>query len=743
MSIDSDISLTVVIPVHKVYGYLRKCLESVLDPECPNLQVIAINDASPDGSGALLDMFAERDPRLRVRHLEANVGLGEARNIGLSMATGDYVWFIDSDDHLTDDTMPLVFRRLEETRPDVLLLDYARVYWDGRIHRSMQRHLFADPQAPEVFRLEERMELLEILPLAWNKVIRREFMLRYGLRFPKGYYEDTPVAYPVLFAAERISMLDRVSVCYRQRGQGTSITRTISAKHLDIFKQYRLIFGFLDRLGDRGEPFRKAMFDRMMWHLLIVFASKDRVPRDLRPTFFHEMSGLYNAYRPRTGQVQPGGLQGLKYRLVERDAFTLFSLLKVLNIGRLLVRGGLRRRARKAIRASARFLRGRGKRLYYRVQLRLPMDENLAVYAAYWYRGYACNPAAIYEKCRELAPWVRGVWVVRNRTQAERLPPGVEYVIAGTLGHLRVMARAKYFINNVNFLDDIVKRRGQVHLQTQHGTPLKVMGIEQIHYPLTAHRGEEFQALLDRVDRWDYLISANPRSTEVWDRSYPGRHEILEIGYPRNDRFFRATDAEVARLRAGLGIPEGAKAILYAPTHRDYMLAFEPMVHLGRLARELGDGYVILLRAHYFYRTGDLATRQGWPAGRVIDVSAHPAVEDLCLASDVLLTDYSSIMFDYANLDGRPIVIYANDWDTYVRTRGVNIDLMAEPPGAVATTETGLIEAFRSGAVWGDIAAKARAEFRRKFCAYDDGNAAERAVRRVILGERPPGPRRR
>jgi CDP-glycerol glycerophosphotransferase len=698
-----------------------------------------VNDCSPDGCGQILDEFAERDPRVRVRHLEQNVGLGEARNIGLSMATGEYVWFIDSDDYLTDDSMPLVFKRLEETRPDVLLLDYARVYWDGRMNRSVQRQLFSDPEAPEVFKLTERLELLEILPFAWNRVIRREFMLGYDLRFTKGYYEDSPVAYPVLFAAERISMLDRVTLCYRQRRQGASITKTVSAKHLDVFGQYRAIFGFLARLGDKGEPFRAIMFDRMMWHLLIVFAKKDRVPRNLRPKFFHEMAKLYNAYRPKSGHVPPGGLQGLKYRLVERDAFALFSLLKVLNIGRILLHGRFRR-TRKASRATARFLRGRAKRVYYRLQLRLPMDQNLAVYAAYWYRGYACNPAAIYEKSRELAPKVRGVWVVRNRKQAESLPPGVQHVIVNTRSYLRLMARAKYFVNNVNFPDDIVKRRGQVHLQTQHGTPLKVMGIEQINYPLGTGGDMDFEQLLNRVDRWDYLVSANPLTTEVWDRSYPGRYELLEVGYPRNDRFFRGTDEEVARLRAELGVPEGKKAILYAPTHRDYMSKFEPMVHIGRFARELGDDYVILLRAHYFYRTRDLATRQGWPDGQVIDVSTYPNVEDLCLASDVLLTDYSSIMFDYANLPDRPIVIYANDWDTYVRTRGVNFDLMAEPPGTVATTAHGLVEAFRSGAVWGDVAAKARGEFRRKYCAYDDGNASERTVRRVILGEQVPRP---
>jgi CDP-glycerol glycerophosphotransferase len=737
MSADSTISLSVIVPVHKVQGYLRQCLDSILDPECQSLEVIAVNDCSPDGCGQILDEFAERDPRVRVRHLEENVGLGEARNIGLSMATGDYVWFIDSDDYLTDDSMPQVFQRLEETRPDVLLLDYARVYWDGRMNRSIQRHLFADPEAPEVFTLKDRLELLEILPFAWNRVIRREFMLGYDLRFTKGYYEDSPVAYPVLFAAERISMLDRVTLCYRQRLKGASITKTVSAKHLDVFGQYRSIFGFLDRLGAGGDAFRTIMFDRMMWHLLIVFAKKDRVPRNLRATFFHEMSKLYNAYKPKSGHVPPGGLQGLKYRLVERDAFPLFSLLKVANIGRILLHGRFRR-TRKAGRATLRFLRGRAKRAYYAAQRRLPIEENLAVYAAYWHRGHTCNPAAIYEKAKELAPNIRGVWVVRNRKQAEALPPGTAHVILNTRSYLRLVARAKYFVNNVNFADDIIKRPGQVHLQTQHGTPLKVMGIEQIEYPVGA-ADMDFEALLKRVDRWDYLVSANPHTTEVWDRSYPGRYEMLEIGYPRNDRFHRVTAEEVARLRAELGVPEGKKAILYAPTHRDYAAKFEPAVHLGRLARELGDGYVILLRAHYFYRVRDLATRQGWPADRIIDVSTYPTVEDLCVASDMLLTDYSSIMFDYANLD-RPIVIYANDWDTYVRTRGVNFDLMAEPPGTVATTEQGLIEAFRTGAVSGDVAAKARAEFRRKFCAFDDGNAAERAVRRVFLGEQVSTP---
>jgi CDP-glycerol glycerophosphotransferase len=729
MSADSQITLSVVVPVHRVQGYLRECLHSILAEAGPNLEVIAIDDKSPDGCGEILDEFAERDSRVRVRHLKQNVGLGEARNIGLELATGEYVWFVDSDDSLPAGTIPAVFERLAETRPDVLMVDYARTYWNGRANRNVLHELFRDPDSPAVFTLRERPDLLQILPFAWNRVLRREFMDAHGLRFTKGFYEDSPVSYPALLAAERISMLDRVCYHYRQRRSGHSITKTRNAKHLDVFRQYERIWAFIDDLGPAGDDFRAIVFDRMMWHLLIVFAKEDRVPGELRREFFNGMHGLYR-HRPPDHEV-PGGLQGMKYRLVQRDAYRMFSLLKVANLGRILLHGRFRG-GRRALRRSARLARQIARKGYYRLQLRLPMDDKLAVYASYWYRGYSCNPRAIYERAAELAPDVRGVWVVRGVARAQ-LPAGVPYVLAGSRAYYRLMGRAKYFVNNVNFPDEIVKRRGSVHLQTQHGTPLKTMGLDQMKFPVGAN-GMDFDELLRRSDRWDYLLSANPLTTEVWSRVFPCRYEMLEYGYPRNDRFFRVTDDEIARLRAELGVPAGKTAILYAPTHRDYMGKFEPMFDIGRFVRELGDDYVLLLRAHYFYTLQDLARTQGWPEGRVFDVSRHPTIEDLCLASDVLLTDYSSIMFDYANLD-RPIVIYANDWDTYKRTRGVYFELPEEPPGAVATTEDELIDTFRSGTYDGDIAVKARAEFRRRFCRFDDGHAAERVVRKVLLPE--------
>jgi CDP-glycerol glycerophosphotransferase len=358
---------------------------------------------------------------------------------------------------------------------------------------------------------------------------------------------------------------------------------------------------------------------------------------------------------------------------------------------------------------------------YYRERLREPLDPDLAVYGAYWFRGYACNPRAIYEKARELVPNARGVWVVK-RDAAGAVPPGVEYVHPRTREYWDLIARATYLINNVNFANHLIKREGSVHVQTHHGTPLKYMGLD-LKRSETQGRGMDFDKLLERIARWDFSISSNPHSTGVWERVYPGTYETLEVGYPRNDALAGATPESVAAARAALGIEPGRTVVLYAPTHREYEEDFVPRLDLARLVDALGPDHAVLARLHYFYDS-DPRVRELHGAGRLLDVASHPSVEELCLAADVLLTDYSSIMFDYAVLD-RPIVIHAPDWDEYRARRGVYFDLLAEPPGLVARTQEEVTDALLAPSDDG------RAAFRERFCALDDGRAAERVVRRV------------
>jgi CDP-glycerol glycerophosphotransferase len=241
-----------------------------------------------------------------------------------------------------------------------------------------------------------------------------------------------------------------------------------------------------------------------------------------------------------------------------------------------------------------------------------------------------------------------------------------------------------------------------------------------------------FPKLLERVDRWDYSISSNTFSTQMWDRAYPAEYTALETGYPRNDRLATASPADIATARERIGVAAGERVVLYAPTHREHLPGYQPPFDPDEFVRTLGPTGRLLMRGHYFNdRRGGHTVRGG---GRVVNVSDHPSVEDLYLAADLLVTDYSSAMFDYGILD-RPIVVYAPDWDAYRLTRGVYFDIMSEPPGAVATTFPDLLDLFRTGAVDSEAAGKSRSQFRRRFCALDDGRAAERVVRRTLLGE--------
>jgi CDP-glycerol glycerophosphotransferase len=374
---------------------------------------------------------------------------------------------------------------------------------------------------------------------------------------------------------------------------------------------------------------------------------------------------------------------------------------------------------------------------YYRLCLLLPLDRRLAVYLAYWGRGYSCNPAAIFAKARELAPEIRGLWVVKA-DRAATMPAGVEYVVEESFAYFRALARATYFVSNVNFAGYAVKRTGSVHVQTHHGTPLKFMGIDGL-----THNGRTGKGSCDvilRAARWDFSVAANRHSTEAWKTAYPGTFESLEVGYPRNDILVNAAPEHAARVRADLGIQPGQQVILYAPTHRgrngDPLAGLLDVV---ALAERLGPNSVILLRAHYFY---DKPGRDGSiGSARVIDATSYPLVEDLYLAADILITDYSSTMFDFAVLD-RPIVIYAPDWDEYKASRGVYFDIFSRPPGIITTTQEDLIKAFTTGTIDNAEANQHRKAFRAHFCALEDGKASDRVVRRVFLNDQPEQPPR-
>jgi CDP-glycerol glycerophosphotransferase len=341
--------ISVVLPVARVERFLPECLDSVLGPPGEpgqpgqGLEVIAVDDASPDGCGRILDRRAGQDQRLRVIHLVQSVGPGPARMRGLAEATGAYVWFVDPDDLLAGGALAAVTARLARCQPDVLLIDYQILRGPGRAEPSPGTGLLTAPPAPGgavTLTLAERPALVNRTMTAWSKIFRREFLTALGVCFPPGIHEDIPVSCAALLRAERIALLDRVCYLYRRRPH--SFLATASMANFSVFASYQSVFAMMDALDGRSggpgpqgasTPVRAAVFGRAIEHYSTVLAS-GLVPRRARREFFHRMAGDYRRYRP-DGYQRPPGLRGMKFALIERDAYGAYLVLGPLNNARV------------------------------------------------------------------------------------------------------------------------------------------------------------------------------------------------------------------------------------------------------------------------------------------------------------------------------------------------------------------------------------------------------------------------
>lgn len=356
-------------------------------------------------------------------------------------------------------------------------------------------------------------------------------------------------------------------------------------------------------------------------------------------------------------------------------------------------------------------------------------------YLESWHgRTVADNPLAIYRELVRRGVGAPYAWGVQDLSA--EVPESARALVVHSREWWLTMARCRHMVINFWPRAEVEKRDGQVLVQAWHGTPLKLLGLDR---PSKAGRPDSIDVIERDTHLWDHLISQNPFSSEVFRRAYLWDRPILEVGYPRDDVL--ATDRgelrSVARRR--LGVSDAVTTILYAPTWRENDRAQVGVLDLVEVAQELGSDFQVLVRGH------SITLRSGisFESERLIDVTTYPDVADLMLAADILVTDYSSIMFDFS-VTGRPILFYVPDWDDYASVtadnappgasgpdsagRGVYFDVRSSAPGPVLTREADLVAAIRAHETWSANHADAYRRWRSTFNPWDDGNASHRVV---------------
>jgi len=380
------------------------------------------------------------------------------------------------------------------------------------------------------------------------------------------------------------------------------------------------------------------------------------------------------------------------------------------------------------------------KKIYKKVFIiigKLPKKDKTIVFESFLGKQYSCNPRAIYEHMQKEHPEFDCYWSIDPRYKSQFEGLNLKLSNRFSIKWLLLMGRTKYWVSNSRLPLWIPKPKNTTYLQTWHGTPLKKLGIDidEIHMPGT-NTNKYKRNFLSESYRWNYLISPNRFSTNIFQRAFCPGGETIETGYPRNDFLFNYTLSDKQSVRKKLDLPDGKKVILYAPTWRDNeyhevgKYKFNLKMDLDQMRVQLGDEYVIVLRLHYLI--ADKLDLQEYNEF-VYDGSNYSDIRELYIISDILITDYSSVFFDYANLK-RPIIFYAYDIDMYRdNLRGFYFDYEKGIPGPITKTTKGLIQAikcFADGKLTEEYS-----ERMQRFTHLEDGNASKKIVDRVFFNK--------
>ena len=768
----SEIKVSIIIPVYNVENYLRVCLNSVCRQTLEGIEVIAVDDGSTDGSPAILEEYAEQYPDFfHVYHIP-NQGVSHARNYGVSKAQGEYILFVDSDDFIAPDMCELLYGKAVRDNDDVVFCRYFSVRerpLTKRITRSKSKAYIVSYDKD--FNVHEhKYQLTHISPFPWDKLFRRSLVEKYP--FPQGLrFEDLAIMYPLMCDAQQIGIVPQYLYNYRKASE-TSFLNSLNEKTLDIIPALTMMVDSLKANGHFSEFYDEIEYICVR-HLLVRFNNifDDRRKRALAPenrgklelktrlitqsmdfleknfknwrsnryllysssSQSREMMPIYRSKRKmlrimRRREHMPVGMIKLKVKL--RDYFEIKK-----KAWRLFAKRKNKFRHWKQNSTFLKIFSLPRDVQYTRYYLKMPVSANQVLVESKHGEDVAGNMFRMLYEMRDEKYRQFEVFLALEESRIdgwrEKLESyGIDFVNIiqfNSKEYLRILATAKYLMTDTSFPSYYIKRPEQVYLNTWHGTPLKAMGrrVPQREYALGNVQRNFFIA--------DYILYQNEFARDVMMRDYMLNQiyegKIMLSGYPRNSAFFDDERYDAIRDELELG---DMKVIAYMPTWRGLLnkkdnkkQVEEIRGYLYQLDAALEDEQVLFVKLHPYVKRDiqydDFEHIRPFPD--------RYETYDFLNATDMLITDYSSIMFDYA-VSGKKIILFTYDRREYLKGRGMYIRLSGlEFPKADTVEE--LMEKINS-----DEPAAYEA-FRAKYCPYDTGDTAKEVCELLFFGKEP------
>lgn len=705
-------NVSVIIPVYNTEQYITDCIKSLQEQTYKNLEIILVNDGSHQTCSELLEQLASSDERIKLFHFAHRQGVGSARNFGVEKATGQYIYFLDSDDYLPKRTLELLVKHIK----DAPLIR-------GRMYTTTFSASFAI-----VFDGVNQIKTYDVDKFnllknksAQNFLIRKDFIEKHSLSFSEDVeiYSDLAFMVPALIHVDQFLYVKEAIYFRRKRNNPITNPSLSQSKEEVKIKDYFYMFNMLKDKYD--DALANDFFDNQ----LLNFYRKDIV------TYFKETKNVDFIFESLSAAIS----KVRDYNFKANNYFFKKEIQALMNSNaekykRVIRRHNFLRHFRSGLKSKRKFYEF----LYDHFFRKLKKNNRLIIFESFQGRSYSDNPKYIYEYMLNQHMNYKFIWSVDER---QDIPGNPKQVKRLGFKYFYYLARAKYWVLNSRLPNYINKDESTIYLQTWHGTPLKRLAgdMEDVHMPGT--NSERYKLnFFNETQKWDYLIAPNLYSEEIFKRAFWFDKSMLEVGYPRNDILYNANSFDdINMLKEKMNIPLDKKVVLYAPTWRDdeyyskgnYRFNLE--LDLDDMKRELGNEYIIILRMHYFIASQlDISAYEGF----VYDFSNYNDIGELYLISDLLITDYSSVFFDYANLK-RPILFYTYDLEKYRDSlRGFYIDIEKDVPGPLLMDTDEVIESIKHIDQVQENYQERYDIFYNKFCNWDDGQASKKTVEQVF-----------
>ena len=327
------------------------------------------------------------------------------------------------------------------------------------------------------------------------------------------------------------------------------------------------------------------------------------------------------------------------------------------------------------------------------------------------------------------------VWVLKRNKKVKI--PNAKIIYYNSPQYFYYLSRSKFWVFNCKMPNHLIKKEEQVYLQTWHGTPLKKLandiniGADKTFYRTQVTKAQMAESYKNDSAKYDYFVSPNEFSTGKFESAFQvDARKMIETGYPRNDFVTNVTPEEIEALKVKYKIPTDKKVILYAPTWRDNNFnskgyVQELKVDFNKWYEQLGDEFVVIYKPHYLIVNKHIDKSLN---KFLYSINENADINDLYVISDLLITDYSSVFFDYANLN-RPVMFYMYDVVEYgSEIRGFYLDIYEDLPGAIITEEDELLSEIKNLDTYTQETKQKLDVFNERFNYLQTGDCSKRVV---------------